>query len=79
MVILIDETLARQYWPNENPIGRRMRLWGQFREVVGIVGQVHHYGLERQPEPTIYAPFEQMTDKCPWCWRWAPRWTRRWW
>ena len=63
MVILIDETLARQYWPNQNPIGRRMRLWGLLREVVGIVGQVHHYGLEKQPEPTIYAPFEQMTDK----------------
>ncbi len=62
-VILIDETLARQYWPGEDPIGRRMRLWGEFREVVGIVGQVHHYGLEKQPEPTIYAPFEQMTDK----------------
>ncbi len=62
-VILIDETLAHQYWPNENPIGRRMRLWGEFREVVGIVGQVHHYGLEKQPEPTIYAPYEQMPNK----------------
>jgi putative ABC transport system permease protein len=63
LVILIDETLARQYWPNENPIGRRMRLWGEYREVVGIVGQVHHYGLEKQPEPTIYAPYEQMPNK----------------
>ena len=62
-VILIDETLARQYWANEDPIGRRMRLWGDFRKVVGIVGQVHHYGLEKQAEPTIYAPYEQMTDK----------------
>jgi len=62
-VILIDETLAHQYWPNQNPIGRRMRLWGEFREVVGIVGQVHHYGLEKQPEPTIYAPYAQMPDK----------------
>jgi putative ABC transport system permease protein len=62
-VILIDETLARQYWPTENPIGRRMRLWGEFREVVGIVSQVHHYGLEKQPEPTIYAPYAQMPDK----------------
>ena len=40
-----------------------MRLFGRFCEVVGIVGQVHHYGLEKQPEPTIYAPYEQMTDK----------------
>jgi len=63
LVILIDETLARQYWPDENPIGRRMRLWGEFREVAGIVSQVHHYGLEKQPEPTIYAPFEQMPNK----------------
>jgi putative ABC transport system permease protein len=62
-VILIDETLARQYFPNENPLGRRMKLWGEFREVVGVVSQVHHYGLDKQPEPTIYAPFEQMTDK----------------
>ncbi|MGA2739066.1 MAG: ABC transporter permease [Bryobacteraceae bacterium] len=62
-VILIDQALARQYFPNENPLGRRMKLWGEFREVVGVVGQVHHYGLERQPEPTIYAPFEQMTDR----------------
>ncbi len=62
-VILIDETLAHRYFPGENPLGRRMRLWGQFREVAGIVTQVHHYGLEKQPEPTIYAPYEQMTDK----------------
>ncbi len=62
-VILIDETLERQYFPNEDPIGRRMRLWGEYREVAGIVGQVHHYGLDKVPEPTIYAPFEQMPDK----------------
>ncbi len=62
-VILIDETLAHQCWPHQNPLGQRMRLWGEFREVVGVVGQVHHYGLEKQPQPTIYAPYEQMTDK----------------
>ena len=62
-VILIDETLAHQYFPDEDPIGRRMRLWGGLRQIVGIVGKVHHYGLERPAEPTIYAPFEQMPDK----------------
>ena len=62
-VILIDETLAHQYWPNEDPVGRRMRLWGELRQVVGVVGQVHHYGLDKQPEPTIYAPYEQMPDQ----------------
>jgi putative ABC transport system permease protein len=63
LVVLVDETLAHQYFPNEDPIGQRLRLWGQWRQVVGIVGQVHHYGLDKQPEPTIYAPFEQMADK----------------
>jgi putative ABC transport system permease protein len=63
LVILIDETLARQYFPDENPLGRRMKLWGEFRQVVGIVGPVHHYGLEKAAEPTIYAPYEQMPNK----------------
>jgi ABC-type antimicrobial peptide transport system permease subunit len=62
-VILIDETLARQYFPHENPLGRRMRLWGEFRQIAGVVGNVRHYGLDRKPEPTIYAPFEQMPNK----------------
>ncbi len=62
-VVLIDEPLARQYWPHEDPLGRRIRLWGEFRQVVGVINQVHHYSLERAPEPTIYAPFEQMPNK----------------
>jgi putative ABC transport system permease protein len=62
-VVLIDETLARQYFPHEDPLGQRMRLWGEWRQVVGIVSQVHHYGLDKQPEPTIYAPYEQMANQ----------------
>jgi putative ABC transport system permease protein len=62
-VILIDETLAHRYFPNEDPLGQRLSLWGKWRQVAGIVGQVHHYGLDKQPEPTIYAPYEQMPDK----------------
>jgi putative ABC transport system permease protein len=62
-VLLIDETLAQQYWPNQDPLGRRMWLWGEFRQVVGIVGPVHHYGLEKEPAPTIYAPYEQAPNK----------------
>ena len=63
LVVLIDETFEHQYFPNRDPIGQRLRLWGEWRQVIGVVGQVHHYGLDKQPEPTIYAPFEQMADK----------------
>jgi ABC-type lipoprotein release transport system permease subunit len=62
-VVLSDKTLAHQYFLNENPIGQRIRLRGEPREIVGIVGSVRHYGLERTPKPTIYAPFEQIPDK----------------
>ncbi len=62
-VVLIDEAFAHQYWPNQNPLERRIRVWGVYRQIVGVVRQVHHYGLDKQPEPTIYAPFEQMPNK----------------
>lgn len=63
LVVLVDETFAHLYFPGENPIGRRLRLWGEFRQIAGVVGPVHHYGLEKRPEPTIYAPYQQMTNK----------------
>ncbi|MEI9972030.1 MAG: ABC transporter permease [Ignavibacteriota bacterium] len=39
-VLLIDETFARQYFRNEDPLGKRIRLWGELRQIVGIVSQV---------------------------------------
>jgi predicted permease len=45
LVALIDETLARQYWPNEDPIGKHIR-WGRaWRAVVGVVGHVKNADL----------------------------------
>lgn len=43
-VVVIDETLAKQYWPNEDPIGKRIRNGRQdeWKEIVGIVGHVRH-------------------------------------
>ena len=63
MVVLVDETFAHQYFPHEEAVGRRIRLWGEMRQIVGIVSQVHHYGLDKLPEPTIYGPYEQMPDQ----------------
>ena len=59
-VLVVDETLAHQYWPKENPLGRHLNIWGQPREIVGVVAAVRHYGLDKQAEPTIYAPYLQM-------------------
>jgi predicted permease len=62
-VVLVDESLVHQYFPHEDPIGKRLRIWGEWRQIVGVVGQVHHYGLDKLAEPTIYAPFEQMANQ----------------
>ncbi len=63
-VALIDEEMAARYWPAgvegaKDPIGQRLRLWGRSAEIVGIVGAVKHSGLDKKPEPTIYASYRQ--------------------
>jgi putative ABC transport system permease protein len=67
-VVLISESLARLFWPGEDPIGRHMTLTfhpGVAREVVGVVGDVKQEGLAAvQPAPTVYAPLAQMPG--PW-------------
>jgi putative ABC transport system permease protein len=53
--IIINETMARLYWPNEDPVGRRMRLLvSPWMTIVGVVGDVHHNGLNTPPNPEMY-------------------------
>jgi predicted permease len=61
MVAVVNETMARRYWPNTSPVGKRVRFSDQeiWREVVGVVGDVKHWGLEAPVNPEIYVPFEQ--------------------
>jgi predicted permease len=65
-VILISQTLARQYWPNENPIGKRLRISFEpdiSQEVIGIVGDVKDRGLDSPDAvPMIYKPMLQTDD-----------------
>jgi putative ABC transport system permease protein len=62
--------MARDYWPNEDPIGKRVSfdsrdgrpLW---REIVGVVGDVRHLGLDWGLRPEIYIPFIQFGGPWP--------------
>jgi predicted permease len=53
--ILINESLARRYFPNENPVGQRISRG----RIIGVVGDVRHSGLDRPPTPEIYYTFAQ--------------------
>ena len=63
-VAIISETLARVYFPNEEPIGRQMRFGfppnsNVLREIVGVVGDVRDVALSQKPGPAMYVPFAQ--------------------
>jgi len=56
-VALINETMAHQLWPGENPVGKRMRRGDVMRTVVGVVGDVYQYGLDSEKTMQLYVPF----------------------
>ncbi len=63
---LLSESAARQYFPNEDPIGKTIKLgWGKGGpdraggQIVGIIGDVKNDGLDEAASPEIYLPFRQ--------------------
>lgn len=63
-VAVISQTLARRYWKNENPIGKQIQFGNmdgdkRLFQIVGVVGDVRDYGLEKNIQPTVYAYYLQ--------------------
>ena len=75
-VVIISESLARQFFPDEDPVGRQIVLGKGLglpfetepvRQVVGVVGDVHDSELNRAPGPTTYIPQAQVSESLmPW-------------
>ncbi|HSE38881.1 MAG TPA: ABC transporter permease, partial [Blastocatellia bacterium] len=71
-VAIINETLAAKYFPNEDPLGKRITNIGANQndgdpekwEIVGIVGDVHHSSLIKPAAPELYLPYQQNS----WSW-----------
>ncbi len=60
-VAVINDTMARKYWPNEEPIGKRFRFYTDrdFRQVVGIAKTAKYVTLGETPQPAVYIPLAQ--------------------
>jgi putative ABC transport system permease protein len=68
LVAIIDESMAKRYWPNEYPLGKRFKGQDQrgqnddWLTVVGVVRDTHRSGLERSPIPHVFEPSTQAID-----------------
>jgi putative ABC transport system permease protein len=63
-VIVVNEALANRYWPNQNAIGNRLGFdedpsKQEWREIVGVVGNVKHKALATEAMPEVYFPYQQ--------------------
>jgi putative ABC transport system permease protein len=69
-VAIVNQALARQFWPKGDPIGERVLLGKGYgpefeepeRQIVGVAADVHDAGLNRNPTPMVYVPMAQITD-----------------
>jgi putative ABC transport system permease protein len=68
--VLVNEAFVKQFWPNEDPVGRTLTLHKSAQgrpdfgdpmpgQVVGVIGDVRHFGLTSQPVPEVYIPYSR--------------------
>ena len=61
-VAVVSESFAARHWPGKDPLGRRFKVAFKERTIVGVVGNVRVRGLERDSEPQVYLPNQQIDD-----------------
>ncbi len=60
MVIVVNQAMARRFWPNQNPIGRRITTDNKtWYSIVGVAGDVRQMGLQADSEPEVYMSYLQ--------------------
>ena len=58
-VAIINQTIARRFFPNENPIGLRLAEFAKPKIIVGVVADTRHFGLDQEVHPEVYLPYLQ--------------------
>jgi len=68
-VVIVDERFAQKWWPDQSAVGKRLAQGGpptddeSWREVVGVVRHIKHYGVDQDSRESIYLPFEQINRR----------------
>jgi predicted permease len=59
--VIVDEAMAERFWPDENPIGKRLQRGGagKWQVVVGVINDAKQFSAEKEPPITVYYPYEQ--------------------
>ncbi len=58
-VVIVDQEMVRRYWPDQDPIGKRILRGGNAYEVIGVVGHAAHEGLDADPRVQLYAAYDE--------------------
>ena len=61
-VAVVSESFARRYWPGQSALGRHFKFAFFDRTIVGVVGDIRVRGLEKNSEPQVYLPYQQIPD-----------------
>jgi len=59
-VLIVDQTAAKRYWPGQDPLGKKLRVWGSPFTVVGVAKNSTHMFMNESPEPMVYMSFFQV-------------------
>ena len=59
-VLIVDQTAAKHYWPGQDPLGKKLRVWGRPFTVVGVARNSTHMLMNESPEPMVYMSFFQV-------------------
>ena len=58
-VAIINEVFAKRFWPNESPLGKRIRYGKDWLSIVAVCGSIKHSSLDVAPDAEIYVPYPQ--------------------
>ena len=58
-VLIVDQNAAKRYWPGQDPLGKKLRVWGMLFTVVGVAKNSTHMLMNESPEPMVYMSFFQ--------------------